>query len=117
MSSRIEAGYEHLPDLVITPGHYLERYLVEYQEVELAGYPTLAQHYRLYAHDPVRALAFVGTDIERLLLDHPGCYIEIRNDVLLAFRPDQELEPPEAIGLLLVFAEAVGGAPKLAGSQ
>ena len=42
---------------------------------------------------------------ERLLLEHPGCYIEIRANVLLAFRPEQEFESPEAIAGLLVFAE------------
>ncbi len=108
----LEAGEAPLPNLVITPGHYLERYLVEYQEVELAGRPALVRHYRLYALDPVRALSFVETHIEHLLLNHPGCYVEIRGNVLLAFRPDQELLSPEAIEHLLDFAEAVGGASR-----
>lgn len=106
----LEAGEVSLPNLAITPGDYLERYLVEYQEVDLAGRPALAPHYRLYAQDPARALAWVGTKIERLLLDHPGLYIEVRDNVVLAFRPDQDLASPEAIERLLAFAERVGGA-------
>ena len=101
-----------LPNLVITPGHYLERYLVEFQEVELASHPTFAQHYRLYAHDPMRALACVESQLQQLLMDQPGFYVEIRDQVLLAFRPDQDLLSPDAIERLLAFAEAVGGARK-----
>ena len=106
-----------LPNLVITPGHYLERYLVEFQEVELASNPAFAQHYRLYAHDPVRALAGVESQLQQLLLDQPGFYIEIRDQVLLAFRPDQDLLSPDEIERLLAFAEAVGGSRKPGGAQ
>ena len=108
----LEAGDVELPNLAITPGGYLERYLVEYQEVDLAGRPSLAPHYRLYAQDPARALAFLGTRFEQLLSDHPCFYLEIRDNVLLAFRPSRELETPEAIELLLAFAELVGGKSK-----
>lgn len=109
-----------LPNLAITPGDYLERYLVDYQEVDLAARPALARHYRLYAHDPARALAFVGAEIEQMLLDHPGLYVEIRNNVVLAFRPDQDIAPPETIDLLLTFVALVGGArkpPRQTGAQ
>ena len=109
MLSRGSAAGGNWPNLAITPGSYLERYLIEYHEVDLVAHPALSQHYRLYAHDPVRALAFVGTLIERLLLDHPGFYIEIRNNVVLAFRPDQDLAPLEAIELLLAVAGSLSG--------
>lgn len=95
------------PNMAFTPGSYLERYLVEYQEVDLADSPSLARHYHLYAQDPARALAFVATELKQLLLDHPGFYVEIRNNVVLAFRPDQDLAPPEAIELLLAVAGSV----------
>ncbi len=52
----------------------------------------------------------VGPELEQLLLEHPGFYVEIRANVLLVFRPDQHLEPPEAIEHLLAFAGLVGGA-------
>ncbi len=97
-----------LPNFAITPGDYLERYLVEYQEADLTDRPAFARRYRLYAQDPARALAFVGPELERLLLDHPGFYVEIRDNVLLAFRPNQQLEPPEAIELLTFFAQISG---------
>ena len=100
------------PNLALTPGNYLERYLVEYQEVELATRPGLTG-YRLYAQDPAPALAWIETYIEQLLLEHPGLYVEIRDNVMLAFRPDQNLEPPEMIERLLAFAEQVCGKCKL----
>ncbi len=101
---RADTGDAALPDLAITPGHYLERYLVEYREADLSGRPAFARHYRLHAQDPARALAWVGGEVERRLLEHPGFYLEIRDNVLLAFRPERDLEPPEAIELLLAFA-------------
>ena len=64
----------------------------------------------MYAHDPVRSLAFVESQLQRLLLDQPGFYVDIRNNVLLAFRPNQKLLSPDAIERLLAFADVVGGA-------
>ena len=103
---RPEAGEVALPNFAMTPGDYLERYLVEYQEVDLVGRPALAPHYRFYAQDPAPALDSIGTKFEQLLHDHPGFYVEVRNNFLLVFRPNQELEPPDAIELLLAFAES-----------
>jgi len=108
----LEVGDVELPNLAITPGDYLERYLVGYQEVDLADRPVFAAHYRLYAQDPTQALAFIETKAEQLLSDHPGFYVEIRDNVLLAFRPGRELETPETIKLLLDFAELTGSARK-----
>lgn len=105
----LEGGDVELPNLALTPGDYLERYLVEYQEVDLADRPTLAAHYRLYAKDPAQALAFIGQKAQQLLQDNPGFYVEIRDNVLLAFRPGRELETPETIKLLFDFAELAGG--------
>ena len=52
-------------------------------------------------------LAWVDAARERWLIEHPGFYIEIRNNVLLAFHPEHDLESPEAIELLLSFAESL----------
>lgn len=105
----LEEGELELPNLAITPGDYLERYLVEYQEVDLAGRSALASHYRLYALNPEPALAFIAK-AEQVLKDHPDFYVEIRDNVLLAFRPSRELETTEGIELLLAFAELAGSA-------
>ncbi len=78
--------------------------------MDLAGRPALARHYRLYAQNPEQALAWVGTEIERWLLEQPGLYVEIRDNVLLVFRPDQGLETPAALEHLFAFAGPVGGA-------
>jgi carbonic anhydrase len=95
------------PNLALTPGHYLERYLVEYQEVDITDRPLLARHYRLYALDVAQGLAWVDVGRERWLVEHPGFYIEIHNNVLLAFHPEHDLESPEAIESLLAFAESL----------
>ena len=88
---------------MITPGDYLERYLVGYQETDFAAH---VPHYRLYAQDPVAARDFVGAHFEQLLRDRTDLYVEIRDNVLLAFRPNQEFESPEAIASLLDFVDA-----------
>lgn len=100
---------EQLPNFAITPGGYLERYLVEYQEVDLVSRPALAPHFRLYAQDPTRTLAFIGPKFEQLLSDHPYFYVEIRDNVMLVFRPSREFESPEAIEMLLAFTELMTG--------
>ncbi len=107
MLSRPEEGSVQWPNLALTPGSYLERYLVEYQEVDITSFPAGALHYRLYAQDAAPALALLGTELAQLLLEHPGCYVEIRDNVLLAFHPEHDLEPPEAIESLLAFAESL----------
>ncbi len=107
MLCRPEEGSVQWPNLALTPGSYLERYLVEYQEVDITSRPAGALHYRLYAQDAAPALAMLGTELAQLLLEHPGYYIEIRNNVLLAFHPEHDLESPEAIESLLAFAEAL----------
>ncbi|MFP5344167.1 MAG: SulP family inorganic anion transporter, partial [Gammaproteobacteria bacterium] len=111
---RESAGGEPWPNLAITPGNYLERYLVEYQEADLASQPALAQHYRLYAREPERALSLVGARLAEFLLAQPGFYVEIHNNVLLAFRPEHGLEPPEGITQLLALADAMGRPSKSA---
>ena len=94
------------PNLALTPGSYLERYLVEYKEVDITSRPLLSRHYRLYAQDTAPAQALLGTELAQLLLEYPGYYIEIRDNVLLAFHPEHDLESPEAIESLLAFAES-----------
>jgi len=103
------AGSENTPwpNIALTPGHYLERYLVEYQAVDITSRLPLARHYRLYALDEAQGLAWVNAARECWLFEHPGFYIEIRNNVLLAFHPEHDLESPAAIEMLLSFAESL----------
>ena len=105
--SRPKSENKPWPNLALTPGHYLERYLVEYQEVDITSRPLISRHYRLYALDIAQGLAWVDSGRERWLIEHPGFYIEIRDNVLLAFHPEHDLESPEAIASLLAFAEAL----------
>ncbi len=107
MLCRPEGGDMQWPNLALTPGSYLERYLVEYQEVDITSRPQISRHYRLYAQDVAQGLAWVDSERERWLIEHPGFYIEIRDNVLLAFHPEHDLESPEAIESLLAFAEAL----------
>ena len=101
-----------LPNFAITPGHYLERYLVAYREVDLKGLDRLEPHSRIYADadDPARVRALLDGGLASLIIEHPDFYIESRDNVLLAFRPGHGLEPVEDIPRLLAFAVLLEGA-------
>ncbi|MDP1525068.1 MAG: SulP family inorganic anion transporter [Rhodocyclaceae bacterium] len=80
------------PDFVITPGHYLERYLTHLSEIAAADVPGLPVGYRLYS--------VAGADLrealpERLLngLATLGpLYFELRGGIAVVFRPQCALE-------------------------
>lgn len=93
-----------LPDLVVAPGHYLERYLVEYEEIDTPELIAASREHRWYRRPH-------GPDPEHLikrilaLLEHyPGIYLEVRDNALLAFHPDRELETAPDMEALLGIA-------------
>lgn len=102
-----EDGTARLPDLAVTPGDYLVRYLVaEYREMDFSGFDeAFVRRYRVYAEDAPSAREFLAAGLVQHLLAHPGFYVEIRDNVLLAFRPEHDLESIEAIPDLLSFAD------------
>lgn len=84
--------------VVITPGHYLERYLVELQEVAAEG-QGIEGHLIYSARDAVPAgvLAAAGAVIAR----HGELYWEWRKQHLLVFAPSRGWETPSRIQALL----------------
>lgn len=100
-----------LPDLAMTPGHYLERYLLaEYQPVslpaELAGTDN-----RLYTREPAAAIGLLGGALAPLVRQFSGIYLEIRDNVLLVFHPGRSQETVGEIeALLALITQACGGA-------
>ncbi len=99
-----------VPDFVITPGHYLERYLVEFSEMPLPGPREFTESYHLHGqvgHDP---LSHISPELVAFLMRHKGFYLEVRNGVLLAFRQDQGLAKPDDVSLLFVLAEIFNAA-------
>ncbi|MFP5404718.1 MAG: SulP family inorganic anion transporter, partial [Gammaproteobacteria bacterium] len=95
-----------LPNLALTPGDYLERYLIaDYREVDAAGVDAeFARHTRVYGDDAARTRACLTPDLIRLVQAQPGTYVELRDSVLLVFRPERGLESPEAAAQLLTHA-------------
>ncbi len=99
-----------LPHVVLTPGHYLERYLVHLQEQPAAGLP---EGYRFYAANTAsgeRALAWFGAEVRAALEAHGPIYVEVRPRAILAFRPPRALEDEAAIGALIDVVSALGRA-------
>lgn len=98
-----------LPDFAITPGHYLERYLiVEYRELDLdeTG-DAFADKYRVFASDPEAVSRLLTPGLRTLMLSHGGTYVEFRGGALLVFRPGNDLESPESTSTLLLLGRRI----------
>ncbi len=95
----------NIPDMVIAPGHYLKRYLVDYNETSLPSDSKLGTKYRLYTKGGTDPLANIPPKLIALIEEHDGLYLEIRKGVMLAFIKDQALANAEGISLLLSLAE------------
>jgi MFS superfamily sulfate permease-like transporter len=95
-----------LPNLAITPGHYLERYLVQYREIMVTADSTPGGNYRVFGQDADAVRVLLSSSLAGFLQRSPGFYLEIRDNVLLAFRPEREREEPEeAIRWMTALAE------------
>jgi len=95
-----------VPDFVITPGHYLERYLVDYDEIALPEGSEFAEKYRLYGKEGSDPLASISPELMEFMVKHDDCYLEVRKGVMLAFRKDQALADSDEISLLFALTEA-----------
>jgi len=98
-----------VPDMVITPGHYLERYLVDYDEVELPQGSEFSEKYRLYGKEGADPLACISPELMEFMVKHDDCYLEVRKGVMLAFRKDQALANSDEISLLFALSETFNG--------
>ncbi|MCF6336620.1 MAG: SulP family inorganic anion transporter [Gammaproteobacteria bacterium] len=100
------AGLEaDVPDMVIAPGHYLERYLVDYEEVVLPDENALAGKYRLYAKEGTDPLSYLSPKLTAFIAKHDDFYLEVRKGVMLAFRKDHALANADDVALLFSLAE------------
>ena len=93
-----------LPDLVVTPGHYLQRYLVEFEEIDTPELAAVSREHRWHwqpeSVDPESLIKQLLVVLENF----PGLYLEVRDNALLAFHPDHELESADSIVALLGIA-------------
>jgi len=103
---KTESG-ANIPDLVITPGHYMERYLFEFTEVALEDNSAFAETYRLYSADGQDPRALLGNGLIDFLTQNKGFYIEVHNGVLLAFIQHRQLANEGDLELLLKLSELI----------
>jgi hypothetical protein len=93
-----------LPELVLTPGNYLERYLIGFEEIDTPEIAATLREHRLYTRlggpDPVAMIGRILPLLER----HLSIYIEIRDGSLLAFCPGRDLATAEGIEALFELA-------------
>jgi len=96
-----------LPDFALSPGHYLERYLVHMDELPPGDPP---EGYRMYSA-PGRAPAVnvLPVALLRALQTADGAlYVEVSDGVLLAFRPQHALENETWAAAMVALATALG---------
>ncbi len=97
-----------LPNLAVTPGHYLERYLVEYRKLDIPAELGVSSAYRVYGTDLDAVRWTFTSGLAKVLRNTADFYFEVRNGMVLAFRPGRELEDPdEAARWLFAFADFV----------
>jgi len=94
-----------IPDLVITPGHYLERYLVDFDEVAFSQNQKFSEKYRLFTKDGADPLPHLSPELIEFIVKHDDFYIEVSKGVMLVFRRHQALSNADEIAALLAFAE------------
>ena len=99
------ASDKNVPDLVITPGHYLERYLVEYDEILLPHGDEFAEKYHCYGKGDTDPQSFISPELIAFLVKNEGFYLEIHEGVMLAFRKTHGLESVDEISLLFTLVE------------
>jgi MFS superfamily sulfate permease-like transporter len=93
-----------VPDFVLTPGTYLERYLVDLREV---GDGVAPPGHRVYA--PARqGLAALPPAVEAAVRRCGPLYLEVRGGVLLAFAPARALEDEARIECFVAIAGDAG---------
>lgn len=96
-----------LPVAVITPENYLERYLVQMQEVSWDAPAETGVGYRLFTEGaPDDAIGFARR-LSPLLVGRPRLYIESRGRAVLAFYQAEELATTDDLDGLLELANAL----------
>jgi len=108
---------QSLPDFVLTPGHYLERYLVHLSELDAAGVRGLPAGYRLYSAPGVDVRDALPAELLLGLDTFGPLYFELRGGVALAFRPQCALEGEAEMETLAAWAARLMGAPATPGLQ
>ena len=93
-----------LPEFVLTPGLYLERYLVHLREL---GEKVSPAGYRVYSLPEQDMAELPPAVLDAMQVSGP-LYVEVRRGALLAFAPRRELEDEVQIERLLLLATALG---------
>jgi hypothetical protein len=96
--------------LVLTPGHYLERYLVQLPEVAGSDAP---EGYRVYG-DAGLLPGLLSSEVRAALAALGPVYLECQPGALLLFRPFVALESDEAIEALMQLMQRLAEAVETA---
>lgn len=96
-----------IPDLVLAPGHYLKRYLVDYQEHAPSVAIDHPDGYRVYTRNNGDLALSAADKLLTFVKRYPGVYVEARSNALLVFRPNRDIENAQGIEELLEITDAI----------
>ncbi|MEW5754905.1 MAG: SulP family inorganic anion transporter [Pseudomonadota bacterium] len=94
-----------LPDFVIAPGHYMERYLVDFTEIELPRKDDFSKIYRVYGAGGIDPTPYLSPQLMAFLVEHQAFYLEVHNGMMLAFRQDRDVANAHEIAVLFELAD------------
>ena len=102
------------PSIVVTPENYLERYLVEFNEMPYGTVSKTGDVYRLYTQGTPEQTQAFAQRVDNFLKIHPKLYLECRGTAMLAFFPDRDMAAPDDLNTLLALASLLAStAPTL----
>lgn len=96
-----------IPDMVLAPGHYLKRYLVDYQEHTPSVQIDHPDGYRVYTRNNGDLALATADKLLTFVKRYPGVYVEARSNALLVFRPDRDTENAQGIEELLEITDTI----------
>ncbi len=102
---KVNYSTARIPNCVLEPDHYVAKSLVEYRDIHLAH--DLPNRYHLRGEDEESIQNFFAPDLIAFFEAHPQFYMEARDNHILAFRVDRDLEDVDSIPVLFSFADCI----------
>lgn len=104
---KVGASARRIPDCVLEPDGFVGGHLIHDRDIHLTEGLHFPHRYHLHGEDEQAIRGFFSADLIRFFDTHPDFYMETRNNYVLAFRVDAELEEASSLPVLLSLADAI----------
>ena len=100
-------GAAPIPNFILEPEGYVGGHLIYDQAIHLTTGLNFLHRFHLHGDDESAVQEFFSPDLIRFFDTHPNFYLETRNNKLIAFRVDAELEAIASLPVLLSLVDAI----------